>query len=125
MSYEMDVTFEGDHLYLHVTAEDSYETSLKFFGDLIGECRKCDCERILVVSDTTPLTTMAAYDHHEILSNVGFTFSHRIAWVEINPEAREMDKFIEDVLVNRCIIQVKIFSDESEAKQWLLGDTSA
>jgi hypothetical protein len=125
MSYEMDVTFAGDHLYVHVTAEDSYETSLKFFEELIGECRKYDCEKMLVVSDSTPLSIMTAYDHHKILSNVGFTCSHRIAWVEMNPKAIKMDKFIENVLGNRGIIQVKIFSDESESKQWLLGDSSA
>jgi len=122
MSYQMTATFEGDLLHVHVTAQDSYETSLRFFTELADVCRKHDCRRILAVSDSTPLSIMAAFDHHEILSNVGFTMQYSLAWVEKNPEARKIDEFIEDVLANRAVIRARVFSDESDGRQWLLAD---
>ena len=125
MSYEMYITFENEYLRVRVTAQDNYETSLKFFKELAKACEAYKCRNILAISDSTPLETMEAYDHAEILREAGFTIKHRIAWVEKNAKAREMDKFIETVLVNRAVIQVKIFSDESEAKQWLLEDQTA
>ena len=120
MGYEMDVTFEGEFLRVNVTAEDDYETSLKFFTELAQACKEYKCLNILVISNSTPLKTMEAFDHAKILEEVGFTHKHRLAWVEMNPNAREMDKFIETVLVNRNVIQVQVFSNEAEAKQWLL-----
>ena len=122
MIYEMNVTFEGEFLYVRVTAEDDYETSVRFFTELAGTCEEYKCCKILVISNSTPLRTAAAYDHAEIVRGAGFTARHRLAWVEMNPKARDMDKFIEDVLANRGVIQARVFSDESEAKQWLLGE---
>ena len=120
MGYEMDLTFEGEFLRVTVTAEDDYQTSLKFFTELAQACKEYHCLNILAISNSTPLETMDAFYHANILKEVGFTFKHRIAWVEMNPKAREMDKFIENVIVNRGVIQMKVFSNESEAKQWLL-----
>jgi hypothetical protein len=34
----------------------------------------------------------------------------------------ELDKFIKTVLANRGLIQARVFSDEAEAREWLLGD---
>jgi hypothetical protein len=124
MGYEMGVTFEGNFLCVRVTAESDYQTSLQFFTELARACEEYKCRNILGISNSTPLKTMEAFDHPEILKKAGFTYKYRLAWVELNPEAREMDKFIENVLANRAIIQARVFSDESEARQWLLEEQS-
>jgi hypothetical protein len=113
----MDLTFEGDFLLVKVTAEDDYQTSLEFFTELKEACAEYKCHKILVISNSTPLDTLDAYNHAKIISEVGLTFSHRIAWMELNPEAREMDKFIENVLTNRAIIQIRLCSDEAEGRK--------
>ena len=120
MSYEMNVTFNGEFLYVEVTGEDSYDSSLEFYTELSAACKKYDCQMILVKSNVTPLKTMDAYNQKDILIDSGFTYSHRIAWIELNPEAKKMDDFVENVLMNRRVIQAKVFSHESDAKQWLL-----
>lgn len=122
MISNLDIKFKGDFLFVQVTAEDDYQTSVEFFTKLAKACEEYECKNILVISNSTPLDTIDAFDHAKIISDVGLTLSHRIAWVELNPEAREMDKFIENVLANRALIQVRIFSDEAEARKWLLGD---
>jgi hypothetical protein len=64
---------------------------------------------------------MPAFDHAKLIRETGFTIQYRFAWVEKNPETLEIDKFIENVLANRGIIQAKLFEEESEAKEWLLS----
>ena len=118
----MDVTFEGKFLRVRVTVEDDYQTSMEFFTKLAGPCAEYNCRNILVISDSIPLAMMDAYDHAKIIKEAGFTIKHCLAWVEMNPKAREMDKFIETVVVNRGLIQVWLFSDESEARTWFLGN---
>jgi hypothetical protein len=45
-----------------------------------------------------------------------------MAWVELNPFAQEIDRFIENVLINRALIQTKVFCHETETRDWLLED---
>ncbi len=89
---------------------------------LAKACEDVRCFKILGVTEfSNPLTTMEAYDHQNIFEEAGITQKYRIAWAEKNPEARKMIKFIETVLRNRGL-EVRLFSDVVEAKQWLLGD---
>jgi hypothetical protein len=66
-----------------------------------------------------------AFAHAEIVRNAGFTLGHRLAWIEMNPEARIIDMIIENMLADRNICLARLFSDETEAKRWLLGDDAA
>ena len=122
MISKLEIKFKSDFIYVNVCAEDDYQTSMEFFTKLSAACEKYECKNVLVISDSTPLDTMDAYDHAQIISDAGLTLSHRIAWVELNPEAREIDRFIENVLTNRAIINIRLFDDESEAREWLFGD---
>lgn len=125
MSYDAETTFEGEYVCVQVNADDSYETSIRFFNELARACEKYECRKILVLSNSTPLGTMDAYDHGKIIREAGFTIKHRMAWIELNPKAKEMDEFIETVLTNRGVIRAKLFSEVSEAKLWLLRDNKA
>ena len=121
----MNITVEDEFLYVHLKADNSYETSKRFWAELYDSCTKHNRKRILVVSESEPIGTMAGYDHHKLIKDTGFTFRYCVAWVEKNPEAFEITKFIEDVLANRIIIQAKLFLHESEARVWLLAQGSA
>lgn len=120
MSYELNYTFENDYLSIKLKADNNFETSNALWRDLYELSIKYNCKNILVISNSEPLSTMSAYDHASMIKETGITYQYRIAWLEMNPEAREIDKFIENVLANRGIVQAKLFLDEPEAKKWLL-----
>ena len=120
MGYEMSFTVEDDFLHVHLKADNSYETSKRLWKELHDLCSEHDRTNILVTSDSEPLETMPAYDHHKLIKEAGFTHRYRVAWVEKNPATFEVDKFIENVLANRAVIEARLFSEESEAKMWLL-----
>ncbi len=121
MTYVMSFTVENDFLRIQLKADSSFETSKRFWTELYDLCGKHDRTKILVISDSEPVKTLPAFDHAALLIETGFTIQHRVAWVETNPVGMEIDKFIENVLVNRGIIRAKLFSEESDAKKWLLG----
>ena len=77
---------------------------------------------VLGLANTTkPLQTIEAYDHAKIFTQLGITQKYRIAWVELNPDAYDTTHFIETVLKNRGLPS-HLFTDVSQAKEWLLGD---
>ena len=122
MSYEMDIKFADGFLLVEVTGEDNYDVSHEIWMNIAQACEERDCFNVLGVSDmTNALATMEAYDHQKIFAEAGITLRHRIAWVEKNPEARKMIEFVETVLKNRNMVNGRVFSDVSEAKNWLLG----
>lgn len=55
-----------------------------------------------------------------MFSEVGIDGRFRIAWVELNPVAKEPVRFIEDVLLN-CSLPGKVFDTVDEARPWLLS----
>lgn len=120
---KISVTFEGEYILVKLTGDNSYEVSLNLWKKVIEACEKNQCFNILGVSNTNkPLKTMEAFDHINIFTEVGITQKHRIAWVEKNPEAAETFKFVETVIKNRGLGNGYLFSDISEAKNWLLGN---
>ncbi len=122
MSLEPDITFEGEFVLFRYTGPDSFQISIEQMTQLAKACEDFRCFKILGVTEfSNPLNTMEAYDYQYIFEEAGITHKYRIAWVEKNPEARKMIKFIETVLRNRGL-EVRLFSDVVEAKQWLLGD---
>ncbi len=122
MNYKIDITFKGDHVFVQVRGEDSYETTLDIVKRIIEACEQYRCYNVLGVSDMkNPLDTMDAYDFQTIFKEAGVTFKHRFAWTQLNPEAREVLKFAEIVLKNRGMLNGKLFADPDEAKKWLLG----
>jgi len=54
----MDVKYEGEFILVHVTAEDDFQTSLEFFAELSKACEEYKCQKILVISNSTPLKTL-------------------------------------------------------------------
>ena len=79
---------------------------------------------MLGIANLTPLSTVEAYDHHELFRKGGLTPEHQIAWVEKNGDTAKINQFIVTVLANRGFYRVRLFSDVAEAEAWLLGNKS-
>ncbi len=123
MNFQIDITFEGDHILAKTSGEDNYQVSLEIWMRIAKVCREHDCYKVLGISDmSNPVTVGEAYDHQLIFLAAGINARYRIAWVEINPESRELAEHIEPMLRKQFGITGKIFKDEKKAKKWLLSD---
>ena len=88
--------------------------------DIIEACTTHQCFSILGLSNfDQPLKLADAIDHQAIFLEAGVTIDHRIAWVQLNPKAYAMTELVETVLLNRGMINGRLFSDELEARRWL------
>jgi len=68
-----------------------------------------------------PLKLADAIDHQAIFLEAGVTIDHRIAWVQLNPDALKMTEIAETILLNRGLLNGRLFTDEFEARRWLAG----
>ncbi len=124
MSLEFNYKIQEKYIHVRLKADNNFETSKKLWNEIYDLCKKNNLNKILIISNSEPLNIMPAFEHHKLIKDIGFTFDYIVAWVEKNPNTIEVDKFIENVLVNRSIINAKLFSEESEAISWLLKSES-
>lgn len=96
--------------------------SRRLFTAIRSACEEHDCFRVLGIGRSTePMPISDAYDHADMFNDVGIDGRFRIAWVELNPAAKEPIRFIEDVLFNRSL-PGRVFDNVDEALTWLLSD---
>ena len=87
---------------------------------IIEACKEHRCFSILGLSNfDQPLKLADAIDHQAIFLEAGVTIDHRIAWVQLNPKAYAMTELAETVLLNRGLVNGRLFSDELDARRWL------
>ena len=90
--------------------------------DIVAACSANSCYSILGLSDLDhPLRLADAIDHQAIFLEAGVTIDHRIAWTVLNPAAYKMTELAETVLLNRGLLNGRLFTDEFEARRWLAG----
>lgn len=122
MSYQMSVTFMGDYVEARSTGDKSYQTAVALWREIIRVCDEHDCYKVLGIGEsTTPMSTMDAMNHTKLFQDFSITRKYQIAWVELNREAVGSIKFLETVLLNRGLLNGKLFHDVAEAKRWLLA----
>ncbi|MDJ0939376.1 MAG: hypothetical protein QNJ00_06400 [Woeseiaceae bacterium] len=123
MANNFSITFEGDHVKVISDGDKDLEYSTRLWTAVAATCDQNDCYRVLGIADTTsPLSIVEGYDHAELFRELGIVQNYRIAWVELNEEARSAPKFIETVLVNRGL-PGRLFDSVIEAREWLMSDT--
>lgn len=121
MTYQMSVTFEGDHVLARSMGEKSYQTAVALWREIVRTCEKHECFQVLGIGESTsPMPTMDAFNHTKLFEDFNITQRYKIAWVELNREAVESVRFLETVLLNRGMLNGKLFHDLAEAKDWLL-----
>jgi hypothetical protein len=123
MSYEMSVTFLGDHVEDHSIGDKSYQTAVALWREITKVCGEHNCYKVLGVGEsTTAMPTMDAMNHEQLFKDFAITHNYKIAWVELNKEAVGSIKILETVLLNRGLLNGMLFPGVDEAKQWLLEE---
>ena len=121
MKNELVITFERDYIHVISNGERNYEFAKRVCSGAMAACEEHDCYDILGIADTTvPLTAWEGYEHADLFEQLGIDSKYRIAWAEKNGEAYQAVYFDETVQFNRGF-PGRVFLDESEAKEWLLG----
>jgi len=81
---------------------------------------KHDCYNVLGIADTsTPIEAVDGYDLVELFKELNIGQNYRIAWVELDEDARDLMTFVQTVLFNRGLPGL-LFETEAEARKWLL-----
>jgi hypothetical protein len=92
----------------------------QMWKDIVTACAENSCLSILGLTKLQqPMKLADAIDHQAIFLEAGVTVDHRIAWVQLNPEALAMTELAETVLLNRGLLNGRLFTDEFEARRWL------
>jgi hypothetical protein len=119
----MKFVFKDKYIEVRSDGEKDYQFAVSLWNEVVKICRKHNCYHVLGIAKTTiPVTTMEGYKQYQLLNEVGITSQYRIAWVELNPEVYSTYRFIENVLHNRGMYNIKLFSDIEVAKKWLLNN---
>ena len=109
---------------VHTSGIPDRPSVARMWQDIVAACAEHQCFYILGIADIdAPLRVADAIDHQAIFLEAGVTVDHRIAWVQLNPEALEMSRLAETVLLNRGLANGRLFTDEHAARRWLRGGT--
>ena len=124
MPLEYDIELEDGVIEVRVAGVPDRESIARMWSEIVAACTRHECLYILGVSDVDrPQKVADAIDHQAIFLEAGVTIDHRIAWVQLNPDALEMTRLAETVLLNRGMVNGRLFTDEYEARRWLRGGT--
>ena len=105
---------------VHVSGTPDRASIAQMWKDIVTACDDNSCHSILGISNMDrPMKLADAIDHQAIFLEAGVTVDHRIAWAQLNPAALEMNRLAETVLLNRGLVNGRIFTDEFEARRWL------
>ena len=105
---------------VRVTGTPDRASIAQMWKDIVGACEQPRCLSILGLSNMEqPIKLADAIDHQAIFLEAGVTIDHRIAWVQMNPDAVRMNMLIESVLLNRGLVNGRVFTNEVQARKWL------
>ena len=120
MTARYSIDCAGSVIEVRVTGTPDRSSIAQMWKDIVAACAEHRCLSILGLSNMEkPLTLADAIDHQAIFLEAGVTIDHRIAWVQMNPEAVRMTVLVESVLLNRELANGRIFTNELEARKWL------
>lgn len=116
------VSFKGDHVRIDSHGKRSIEYATALWSKVISVCRENNCYLILGVSNApNPMPIVDGFDHIDLFRRLEIRDKYRIAWAELNYEARSSTEFVETVLSNRGLYPGKLFSNEKDAREWLFS----
>jgi len=120
MAAQYTIEHVNSIIEVHVTGLPDRQSIAQMWKDIIDACNENGCMSILGVANMDrPLKLADAIDHQAIFLEAGVTIDHRIAWVQLNPDAYEMTQLAESVLLNRGLVNGRLFADELDARRWL------
>ena len=118
VAYHIDLV--NSVIEVRLTGIPDRESIVRMWKDIIAACSASNCFSILGLSNLDrPLRLADAIDHQAIFLEAGVTIDHRIAWTVLNLAAYKMTEVAETVLLNRGLVNGRLFTDEFEARRWL------
>ena len=121
MAYEMSVIFTGDYVEVHSSGDKSYQTAVALWTEITQVCAEHNCYKVLGIGrSTTAMPVMDVVKHEQLFKDFAIDFHYTIAWVELNPEALGSVRFLENFLLNRGLVNGKLFYEVEAAREWLL-----
>jgi hypothetical protein len=120
MTAQYTIEHVNSIIEVHVAGLPDRQSIAQMWKDIIKASDEHGCMSILGVTNMDrPLKLADAIDHQAIFLEAGVTIDHRIAWVQLNPEAYDMTQLVETVLLNHGLLNGRLFADEFEARRWL------
>ena len=120
MVAKYSIEYVNSTIEVRATGAPDRESVAQMWKDIIAACNEHHCFSILGIANMDrPLSLADAIDHQAIFLEAGVTIDHRIAWVQLNPEARKRSEIAETILLNRGMLNGRLFADEFEARRWL------
>ncbi len=121
----MDATYriqcKGDYIEVASDGVKTIDYARRLFTELKTTAERCDCFKVLGISNSTrPVSIADAYDHADLFRDIGIDNRYRLAWVEMNDQAKDTLAFIEDVLHNRGL-PGRMFETVDDAHCWLMS----
>lgn len=115
------ISFEHHPGYLHaiVTGSNSAENVIAYLSDIIDECRRIECYRVLI-DEQLEGPRLEANDVFQIASTGAIKslgVFQAVAYVD--PQMGDMADFAETVAINRGM-PVKTFTSVEQARDWLM-----
>jgi len=121
MRNKLEITFKGDHVLVVADGDKDYRFMERLWSETAAVCEQHDCYNVLGIANTsTPVEAVEGYELAGIFRELSIGQNYRIAWVELDEDARDLVAFIQSVLANRGLPGL-LFDTEAEARKWLLG----
>ena len=120
MAATYQIEYVNSTIEVHLSGVPDRQSISQMWKDIIAACEQHSCLTVLGLARLDqPLKLADAIDHQAIFLEAGVTIDHRIAWVQLNPAAVKMTRLAETVLLNRGLVNGRVFTDEFEARRWL------
>jgi len=121
MRNKLEITFKGDHVLVIADGDKDYRFMERLWSETAAVCEQHACYNVLGIANTsTPVEAVEGYELAGIFRELNIGQNYRIAWVELDEDARDLVAFVQSVLANRGLPGL-LFDTEAEARKWLLG----
>lgn len=121
VNYEIDVTFEGDHVLARTAGEKNYAVVEEIWSRISRVCEKHKCFKVLGIANTSqPIEAIESYELPAVFREYNIDQRYQVAWVELNPDGVDIIDLAASILENRDL-PGRRFETVDEAKEWLLG----
>ena len=120
MTYQLAITEQPGYLHFVVTGENSRDTVTRYMEEVIRECTRRQCFRVLIEErlEGRRLGTLEVFEMVAAGSERFLRTLKAMAYVDVNARSAEMTRFAENVAVNRGF-PVKVFHTVAAAEHWL------
>jgi len=118
MDYQIKFEDRRDYIHATVTGNNSRENVLAYMEDVLQECERRGCLRVLINEclEGPRFDTMQVFD---VVAEGSMRALGRLeAFAYVDAQMGSMSEFAETVAVNRGV-PVAMFNNMSDAEQWL------